>query len=381
MRWELSGVLIRLTGEVLHGSSCWRPPIGLGGLRAAGVGHLSYRAVGPASAADDAPTTQAEPVPAELETRIAELIQQLGAPEYATRERAQVELQRLRLDAFDALNEAQFSDDIEIAMSARYLVRSMQVNWASDDDSPEVKQQLRGYGNRPENERRNLIDQLALLGAEQAVRPLCRLVRYEASEKLSKHAALLVMGLTVPEEATARQGFVETLQGRMGKSKRTASAWLRAYALLLNNDPAAPTQWKELVDQEQTRLVDSPDQTSREITRDLLKWFADQLTRRDQPEEALAVMRKMTSLLNSTPQEVLEAVDWFRERSSWAIVVEIASQFPETFKRSPLLLYRLAETYRQLGDRRKAEETAQQALGTTPDEPEKHLEMAGVSAA
>ena len=33
-----------------------------------------------------------------------------------------LELQRLRLDAFDALNEAQFSDDIEIAMSARYLV-------------------------------------------------------------------------------------------------------------------------------------------------------------------------------------------------------------------------------------------------------------------
>ena len=291
------------------------------------------------------------------------MIQQLGAPEYATRERAQAELQRLRLDAFDALNEAQFSDDIEIAMSARYLVRSMQVNWASDDDSPEVKQQLRGYGNRPENERRNLIDQLALLGAEQAVRPLCRLVRYEASEKLSKHAALLVMGLTVPEEATARQGFVETLQARMGKSKRAASAWLRAYALLLNNDPAATAQWKELVDQEQTRLVDSPDQTSREITRDLLKWFADQLTRRDQPDEALAVMRKMTSLLNSTPQEVLDAVDWFRERSSWAIVVEIASQFPETFKRSPLLLYRLAETYRQLGDRQKAEETAQQALG------------------
>jgi tetratricopeptide (TPR) repeat protein len=328
--------------------------------------------------ADEPPTAQAEAVPADLETRIAELIQQMGAAEYATRERAQAELQRLRLDAFDALNEAQFSDDIEIAMSARYLVRSIQVNWASDDDSPEVKQQLRGYGNRPENERRNLIDQLATLGAEQALRPLCRLVRYEASEKLSKHAALLVMGLTAPEEATARQRFVETLQGRMGKSKRAASDWLRAYALLLNNDPAATAQWKELVDQEQTRLVDSPDQTSREITRDLLKWFADQLTRRDQPDEALAVMRKMTSLLNSTPQEVLDAVDWFRERKSWAIVVEIASQFPETFKRSPLLLYRLAETHNQLGDRQKAEETAQQALGTIPDEPEKHLEMAGV---
>ena len=87
-------------------------------------------------------------------------------------------------------------------------------------------------------------------------------------------------------------------------------------------------------------------------------------------------MRNMTSLLNNTPQEVLNAVDWFRDRKSWAIIVEIAAQFPETFKRSPLLLYRLAETYSQLGNQPKADETAQQALASTPDESESHLELA-----
>jgi tetratricopeptide (TPR) repeat protein len=323
-------------------------------------------------------TTQTQASVAELETRIATLIQQLGAGEYATRERAQAELRRLRLDAFDALNEAQFNDDIEIAMSARYLVRSMQVTWVSEDDAPEVKQLLRGYGDRPESERRGLVDQLALLGADQALRPLCRLVRYEASEALSKHAALLIMGFAAPADDEARRPFLDMLQGRMGTSRRTAANWLRAYVALLNNDPAATGRWQELVDQEQTRLVDTPDQTSREIARDLLKWFADQLTHRNQPEQALAVMRKMTNLLNSTPQEVLDAVDWFRQRKSWRIVVEIAAQFPETFKRSPLLLYRLAETYSQLGDSQKAEETARQAMQVTPEEWDKHLELAAV---
>ena len=228
----------------------------------------------------------------------------------------------------------------------------MQVNWASDDDSPDVKQLLRGYGDRPENERRNLIDQLALLGADQALRPLCRLVRYEASEKLSKHAALLRHGAGGAGRGSRAAGtWSQTLQTRMGKSQRDGrrlAAGLRRCCSTTIRPP--PPSGRHCVDQEQTRLVDAPDQTSREITRDLLKWFADQLTRRNQPEAALAVMRNMTSLLNSTPQEVLDAVDWFRDRQSWAIVVEIAAQFPETFKRSPLLLYRLAETYRQLGD-------------------------------
>ncbi|NLX56257.1 MAG: hypothetical protein GXY58_14205 [Planctomycetaceae bacterium] len=330
-------------------------------------------------AGDDVPAEPVEPAAiAQPDARIAELIQQLGAPEYATRERAQAELQRLRLDAFDALNEAQFHDDIEIAMSARYLVLSMQVNWASDDDAPEVKQQLRGYGDRPENERRALIDQLALLGPAPALRPLCRLARYEASERLSKHAALRALGLAVPADAAGRQELAQTLQARMGKSKRVAADWLRTYALLLRGEAAAVARWQELVDREQSRLVDTPEQTSREITRDLLKWFADQLAQRNRTEEALAVMRKMTSLLNSTPQEVLDAVDWFRERESWSIVVDIASQFPETFRRSPQLLYRLAETYSHLDDRQKAAETAQLALNATADNADRHLELAGI---
>ncbi len=349
----------------------------LGG-RAAGVLWAALVVAGGAWGAwgDDGATNPAAPDTVQLEARIAELIEQLGAPEYATRQRAQAELQRLQLDAFDALNEAQDSDDIEIAMSARYLVRTMQVTWASDDDPPAVRQQLQGYGDRPESDRRSQVDQLALLGGEQALRPLCRVARYEASEKLSKHTALLIMGLAVPPDAADLQEFSQSLLKYMGTSRRTAAHWLRAYVAVLQQDPAAADRWRALVDREQACLVDSSDQTSREITRDLLKWYADQLARWKKPDESRSVMRAMTGLLNNTPLEVLDAVDWFRDRQSWQIVTEIAAQFPETFRRSPLLLYRLADAYRHMGDQQQADKTAQQALEATPDELERHIEMA-----
>lgn len=343
-------------------------------LLAAGGVTAEARVQVPPPAQSDQDTT---PAPAtDLDARIADLIRQLGAPEYATRQRAQDELRRLRLDAFDALSEAQASDDLEVATAARYLVRSMQVNWATEDDATEVKQLLRGYGTQPEAERRNRIEQLGILGADMALRPLCRLVRYEASEKLSKRAALLVMGLPVSTDATARRQLVELLRARVGQSKRVAADWLRAYAAWLEDDPAAVQRWDQLIADEQTLLADAPDQTNRELTRDLLKWYADQLTQRNRPEEALAAMRSLTGLLSGTAQEVLDAVDWFRARQSYQIVLDIAAQFPETFRRTPLLLYRLAETHRQLGQDEQADAVNQAALAATPDDVEKHSELA-----
>ncbi len=314
--------------------------------------------------------------PADLETRIGQLIQQLGAPQYATRQKAKAELERLRLDAFDALNEAQLNDDIEIALSARYLVRSMQVNWWTDEDSPEVKQLLRDYGSRQESERRNLMEQLAGLPPDKCLRPLCRLVRYEASEHLSKRAALLILSLNPPAPESERAELGQSLVMRVGKSKREAANWLRAYADLLVDAPTAIERWDELVAAEEEQLALNPNQTGKELTRDLLKWFADQLSKRDRRDEAMVVMRKTINLLNTSREEVLDAVEWFRERDSWTIIVEIADRFPDTFKRNPMLQYRLAETYMKLEQPAKAEEIARLAMQSVPAELDKHLEIA-----
>ena len=70
---------------------------------------------------------------------VQSLIQSLGARDFATRENAQGKLRRLGLEAFDDLYKAQASDDIEIALRARYLLRSLSVRWSQDDDPVRVK--------------------------------------------------------------------------------------------------------------------------------------------------------------------------------------------------------------------------------------------------
>ncbi|MCA9182955.1 MAG: hypothetical protein KDA51_15945 [Planctomycetales bacterium] len=65
-------------------------------------------------AADDHAATQEA-----SEAEIAQLIEQLGSPQFATRERAQSKIQSLGLAVFDALVQAQQHRDIEIARRAR----------------------------------------------------------------------------------------------------------------------------------------------------------------------------------------------------------------------------------------------------------------------
>ncbi len=82
---------------------------------------------------------------AELDAQIARLIAQLGDPQFAVRQRAQQELVKLGFDAFDALSDAENSDDPEIAMQAGYLVRLIRVEWTHDSDPRQVQTILRDY--------------------------------------------------------------------------------------------------------------------------------------------------------------------------------------------------------------------------------------------
>ena len=72
------------------------------------------------------------PVDPDTQKRLLRLIEQLGDNRYTIRERAQAELAKLGFAAFEALTEAQHDDDIEIALRAQYLVRSMRIEWSRD---------------------------------------------------------------------------------------------------------------------------------------------------------------------------------------------------------------------------------------------------------
>src|SRR5213075_997504 len=143
----------------------------------------------------------AEKEEAEGASRIAKLIEQLGSNDFSAREKAQSELAQAGLEAYDALHAAQSHADPEIALRARYLVRSMSVRWFADSDSPKVVAILKEYDDLQAPERRNRIDQPAAPEDPVGLIPLIRLSRFETSDPLAKYAALQLLELPPPDIA------------------------------------------------------------------------------------------------------------------------------------------------------------------------------------
>jgi tetratricopeptide (TPR) repeat protein len=328
----------------------------------------------PLHAQTDPPSTN-EPESA-LQRDIDRLILELGNTQYATRVRAQTKLTELGLGAFDALHRAQDHDDIEIAMRARYLVRSMRIQWALPDDPPAVRKLLSGYGERSNAERKNRMENLSKLPENQGMVALCRLVRYEANEPLSKRAALLIMQQDPPKEAAKIDSVVQTLRKQVGKSRRTAANWMRAYAQTLVDPDSAVATWDKLTRAEEVTLSQFPKESSRDITRDVLRWQAAMLRELNRHDEGIAVIRRTLDLLEGTKQQLLDMIDWLVEREAWTVIDEIVDRFPVEFNKYADLVYRVAESQAKQGRQEQAEKTAARALAINPDDSRTHIESA-----
>ncbi|MEC9003273.1 MAG: hypothetical protein VX644_07850 [Planctomycetota bacterium] len=328
----------------------------------------------PLHAQTDSPATN-EPA-AVLQREIDRLILELGDTQYANRVRAQAKLTELGLGAFDALHRAQDHDDIEIAMRARYLVRSMRIQWALPDDPPAVRKLLSGYGERSNAERKNRMENLSKLPENQGVVALCRLVRYEANEPLSKRAALLIMQQDPPKEAGKIESVAQTLRKQVGKSRRTAANWMRAYAQTLVDPESAVATWDKLTRAEEVTLSQFPKESSRDITRDVLRWQAAMLRELNRHDEGIAVIRRTLDLLEGTKQQLLDMIDWLVEREAWTVIDEIVDRFPVEFNKYADLVYRVAESQAKQGRQEQAEKTAARALAINPDDSRTHIESA-----
>ena len=207
--------------------------------------------------AQDTVQSPAKEAASAQQVKVERLIVQLGDSQYANRIRAQEELKQLGLAAFDALHRAQEHDDIEIAMRARYLVRSMRVQWALADDPPAVRKLLVAYGDRSSAERKNRMANLAKLPENQGITALCRLVRYESNEPLSKRAALLVMQHEQQAQADKVAGQLRQV---IGTSRRTAAKWVLAYAQTLQKPETVLATWDKLTRAEEVTLSQFPKQ-------------------------------------------------------------------------------------------------------------------------
>ncbi len=321
-------------------------------------------------AADDDTTPQ------EQEAKIARLIEELGSPQFATREQAQSKLQSMGLVVFDALVDAQHHRDIEVARRARYLLRGMPVAWSVDTDPQVVRSYLREYGQQGRDERLSRIKQLASLKDSMGVESLCRIMRFEADVVLSKQAAIQLMWHQSSDVPAERQAIAGRIQEAVGTSRRPAARWLRTYASTLAASEPTLDEWERITRDELETLVKTPDETQRSVVRDLLRWHVDLLRSLGHTDQVRANINRIVELVESDREELFDVVDWALEREAWFVPERLAERFPAEFWQDALLVYRLAEAKRKSGDEAGAEETAKLALAMDPKQYDLHLAAA-----
>jgi tetratricopeptide (TPR) repeat protein len=307
--------------------------------------------------------------------RIETLINQLGDPAYQVRERAQQELIKLGYEAFDALVDAENNDDPEIAMQAGYLVRLVRVDWTREGDPRAVQQILKDYDTQSDDRRLGRIKQLADLPAAQGLPWLCRLVRFEKSSVLSKHAALAIIDISPAPDAATRAQRVETIHQSLDTARRGAARWVLAYLDAESNPQAALTAWSEQVELERRLLDEHPQDTSSQIVMELLRRKVGLLDRLNRPDEVTETMRQMVQVERGDANSLGELVDWLVKRKAWGVIDEVASRFAASFDVDPLLLYTLCEARTAQGNRELAERTAERALKLSGEGALDHLSV------
>ena len=312
---------------------------------------------------------------AATDEHIAGLIEQLGDRQFAVRQRAQQQLLKLGFVAFDALVEAEDNDDPEVAMQAGYLVRQIRAQWTHDTDPRPIRQILDDYEVQNDERRLTKIKQLAALKGDQGLKWLCRLVRFERSPVLSKHAALAIMKREPPDEAAwNRRG--ETIRTQLVRARRPAVRWLEVY-LKAHFDPAgALGAWSEITAAERQTLEQHPQETRSQIVLALLRSQVELLDRLGRGDETRDVMRQMVLSERGDSASLSEMIDWLVGRKSWDMIDLVAERFAASFEVDAVLMYTLCEARMSQGDHELAEKIAARASKISGDSQEDHAQLA-----
>ncbi|MBI3461977.1 MAG: hypothetical protein HY000_02815 [Planctomycetes bacterium] len=304
--------------------------------------------------------------------RIAALIEQLGADDYFQREQAQAELAAMSFEAFDALSAAENHPDIEVAARATYLVRLMRAEWPLASDPPEVKALLDDYELLDENERQQRMEGLARTPGEAGLAALCRLVRFERSQAMSKLAAITIFERTA-DEPSAWPRRDQVILESLGKSTRPAAEWLRTDVEAKHDPAAAIDAWAAHIDAEEARFRRAGSQSRPEIVTALLARQVELLEQAGRREEVGAVLAKMVALETGDSESLTKLMGWLTRHQAWTALDEVATRFTERVNADPILLYSLAEARQSQGRNDEAAAVVKQALALSPDNQSPHF--------
>lgn len=314
----------------------------------------------------------------QADERLAKLIQQLGNPQYAQRQRAQDEIIKLGFAAFDALSAAEDHEDPEIATRAHYLVNLIDIKWAHEGDSAPIKAVLANYDGLSAEKRMFLMRHILKLPQDDGLGVLCRLIRFERSQLASKHGALLILASTPPRslDAAALERRYKIILDGVSQSSRPAARWLRSF-VRLQSDPAATIADWETYLREETALIDqSPAASHPNAAPELMRRQVEALSGAGRGDQANALIDKLVGLEKGDSEKLINMLDWLVARRAWPQLDSLVKRFEKNIRSDALLQYHLADVRKKQGNAKLAEELAQAAFAIESDQPLAHLSVA-----
>lgn len=314
-------------------------------------------------ATSEAPRRKSSDVAKEaLQKQIANLIEKLGDENFQTRRAAELALIRIGLPAFEQLRQAMNHPNVQIEVAARYLVRSQSVTWWLDTDPLSVRQVLQDYNELKNEDRETAMQKLANDKNDNAMLALCRITRYESSEKLSKCAALFLME-TLVERMVAEESEQLTphIREAMGDSQRPAAQWVETLIDAIDEGAPNADRWRLVAKLEYMLLEKSPRDTSRSLVMRLHRVIAAQFLRHSERQLALEIVRPCLDLVENKTMQVRGAAIWAIDAGLPELVGELSERHRELFAAEPLLGFLKAEGYLAAGNPEQAEAAAQMA--------------------
>jgi hypothetical protein len=316
----------------------------------------------PPAANSAAPDESASP--SARQKRIARLIEQLGDKDYFVRQRAQEELLKAGFEAFDALSAATTNDDLEIAARAKYIIRTIRMDWTTPEDPPEVQDLLQDYEDLDAGNRRVRIQALAELPGNEGIAALGRLVRFEKSAMLSKEAAVAL--LSSAPDAPQEKNLIEPLRKIFAHGNRPTARWLRAWLQPADDPRAFERRWTGLIEAEQQVLRQTPAQTTPQIVAALWRFQSVELKKRGENEAADRALQRMIAPENVKIDSLQESLDALVEQKAWPVAAMLLARYPGPVSADPLLMYTYAETKAEQGQTAEAGELAGRAFRLNP---------------
>lgn len=345
----------------------------------------------------------------DTQSQVAMYIEQLGDENFRIRSNAMASLDRIGLPAFEQLRAALEHPNIQVSLSAEYLLLSQNVVWWLDTDSHEVRERLQDYSTLSPRDRHTRLQELAFIGTDDALMALCRIAKFESSEWISRAAGLGLLSKLSKLDSDARGPVAKSILLTIDRTDRPATRWLTTFArqCLANQVPSSTDPGitdpgdtlQDSINREDSNHSDTkPGNTDSiagnqgispadlevwkqfavELTLEVsekgkirgeqrlqvlqyYEWLADWSREHQSRLELLELMRPSLALVDASPFAVREYGYWALSVELPELVEEIAKSQASFFENDQELSYLLAEAYRQSGNDVQAETTAAQA--------------------